>query len=200
MNLRVDLIYPAEQRSASPISLKAVGRILLILALVAIGFAVGKNLLAIAGLKSRLAEQDRLWTDIAPEKARAATLIKEAGQNLEFLGELKGWKKSRLAWGDQLRALAKVVPEQIQIKSLRVQHEFTVIKDKKVGRRYSLAMSGRSDSEGAEMYVDAFRSEIESSEDIGPTKDTEVPTFGENPENRQERVFSVKSSYKVRSF
>jgi hypothetical protein len=177
-----------------------VGKILLVLILAAVAFAVGKNLLAIAGLKSRLAEQNRLWNDVAPRKAQAAKLIQEASQNLEILGELQGWKTSRLAWAPQLLALAKVVPEQIQIRSLRVQHEFSVIEAEKVGRAYSLSMAGRSGSEGAEMHVESLRSQIKSSDDIGPVKEAEVPTFGEDPENRDERIFSVKTSYTVRSF
>lgn len=200
MNLHVDLIYPTEQRSASPVSLKGVGRIFLILVLSAVGLVVARNLIAIGGLKSRLAAQDRQWTEVAPKKLLAAKLIKEASENLEILDELNGWKNSRLEWAQQLLTLARIIPEQVQIKSLSVQHEFQVVKGEKVGRAYSLGMAGRCSSEGAEMHVASFKSEMAKAPGLGPLEEVNVPTFGEDPKKREDRIFTVKCPFLVRSF
>jgi hypothetical protein len=160
-----------------------------------------RNGVAIADLSHRVNRIEEEWEDLGPRKAEAIRLIQQATENIEIREELEGWQKSRMVWHVQLDAFADCVPDTIQLTSLSVQHDFTLASGKKaVGRSFSISMSGRCFGIGGERFVQSFKTAMEQSERLGPLDSVEVARFGEDPKKPEDRVFSVKCPYKVRSF
>lgn len=201
MNLRVDLILHSEQRSASPVSIKFLARILGFAALAGLALFVIINLLAIGNIKSKLRIAEARWQDIVPHREESVKLIQQTTEHLEILSELEGWQHSRLSLDAQMRQLAVLIPQDVQLQSLHIQHEFMVVGGKAIGRLYSMSMAGTSPARGADRNVQDLKRKIEEDELFKPLVElVEVPVFQEDPRNRTNRVFQIASKYRPRSF
>jgi hypothetical protein len=143
MNLRVDLILPEERRSASRISPKLLVRGALVFALLVVVLGVTVVYLkATAVMRQRNAARD-IWQGLEPKYKKAVALEKELRQNQMLLADLLSIRNSRMNWVEQLRALHRVVPENVQIT--RVNFEETMGKVKNTpARLFTLTIYARA--------------------------------------------------------
>lgn len=200
MSLRIDLIQPDEQRSASPIGLKLLGRLALIGVIAGVSAFAALNLAAITGLSRQLRSARAEWDKTKPRRADAATLIQEVKENLAIDEEINGWRASRLAWSTQLLAVARLVPPEMQLTSLGIQHDFQIMGGKTTARAYNLVLDGRCTGRGSEAMVQALKETLHRDSVTGPlTEAVEVPGFREDPKNEQDRLFQITAKYRLRS-
>lgn len=200
MNLRIDLIHPGERRSASPISLKMLGRLAFIVLLAGVGAYVVLNLLAIHTLNRPLRAARAEWEKTQPQRAAAATLIQEVKENLAIDEEIKGWRTSSLPWSTQLLAVARLVAPEMQITSLNVQHDFQIEGGKTTARAFNLTLDGRCSGRGSETLVQALQEALQRDSATGPLIElVEIPRFIEDPKNEQDRIFQITAKYRLRS-
>jgi len=202
MNLSVNLILPDEQRSASPIRLKLIVRLMVTTCVLALGLYFALNLIRIRVLHGQLDIAESRWNDLQPRRADSLKLIQEATENVAILDELRGWRDSRIAVHETLLSLAQLVPAQIQLTGLNIQHDFQLMKAQpSVGRSYAMSLSGRLAAQAAEVHVQAFEAAIKRSAAFSPLlQDVNVPKFGEGPKDKTERVFQITCTFKPRSF
>lgn len=125
-NLRVDLIYDAEKRSASPINLKLVGRMATIIGILAVlTFAVS----VFAGIKSAQHKLNTLKESLESKQRPLAAHKKaerELKRNAAWTNEAASWRKARIEWHQHLMDLQDVVPPGIQLERLSVEGDSSV--------------------------------------------------------------------------
>ncbi|MFO7871499.1 MAG: hypothetical protein R6V03_08720 [Kiritimatiellia bacterium] len=203
MNLRVDLILEAEQRSGSVVSLKSLTRIAAFavpLLLIVIGGCVAMDIYG-SGARARLLLQQK--KEAEPKQKAAIALRGKMHENQNALRELKGWEKSRIDWSCRMRALQMLVPPSIQFKSLRVSHSLRIHENKVPARLYKLEISGMARGPTAESGVKTLHSRLGSAEPFSEEveerslhgrRDTSA---GAGPEDR---VFEITCQYKPMLF
>ena len=200
MSLRIDLIQPDEQRSASPIGLKVVGRLALIGLVAGVSAYAALNITSITALSRQLRSARTEWDNTKPRRADAATLIQEVKENLATDQEISGWMASRLAWSGQLLAVARLVPPEMQLTSLSIQHDFQIVGGKTTARAFNLALDGRCTGRGSEGLVQSLKESLHRDSVTGPLIETvEVARFREDPLNEQDRLFQITVKYRPRS-
>ena len=197
MNLQVDLILPSERRSSSPLGLQLIGKVSLLIAACAIGGFVGLKVMAITDMRSKLRGSKAVWMNVSPRKELAVQLIKESTEHANILEEIEAWKTSRPSWNEHLRAISLSVPKHIQLESISVQHEFQAPKDASTVRVFSLAINGRCSRKYAESAVQAFQQNIKQIPPVSESvQSVEVPRFGEDPKQKEDRMFQISCTYK----
>lgn len=115
MNLRVDLILPGEQRTASSVNVKGIIQIIAIVVPLILLVIVGNSWMSLSNLKSTEADKTATWADRKPKKDAAAKLREEVAVSGAMYTEIKGLNKSRLLVYKHLVILQKLVPDDMQI-------------------------------------------------------------------------------------
>lgn len=201
MNLRVDLILPSEQRSASPIGLKAATRIVAAAIVLGVATYLFLTFMYIADMSSRLSAAEAKWNTTVPKQAAAVKLIQEATENVGIRDEIGNWSRSRIEWNGHLVALAKLVPTEVQLLDFSMQQEFQIVNSNTTARVCQLALSGRCSARGGERYVEDFKLNIERSHELSSlVTDVEVPKFAEDPKDRNVRIFQITAKCRPRAF
>jgi hypothetical protein len=199
-SLRVDLILPGEQRSASPVGLKLLGRLLLIAAVAALCAFTGLSFASIATLRSELEQAEAELAKVSPQKTSAMELIAEAKENAAILQEIKSWSGTRVAWSTQTLAIARLVSPDTQLTTLSLQHDFQIVGGKVPARAYSLSLVGRCSGKGSETVVQNLKENIQRDSVTGPLMDkVDVLKFTEDAVKPEDRVFEITCKYRLRS-
>jgi len=163
MNMRVDLILESEQRSASVVNLKSVIRISSVSLPVILLVIVASIAVNMITLNSELKMLEGEVQAIGSKEKTAETLIKGFAVNREIMNELEGWRKSHIDWYEQLLAMQKEVPSEIQLSAMRISHEFDLIDKKIPVRAFTVALEGNTTGERAELNVHRLKRGLEDS-------------------------------------
>ncbi|MDA0322668.1 MAG: hypothetical protein O2923_08135 [Verrucomicrobia bacterium] len=203
MNLRVDLIYPAEQRSASAFNLRSMTRVSVfgvpaILVLIAI-----VTLVRVHGLSREVRRWENRWRIAAPEKDGAIEFQSTVQRNMKWTGEIESWRSTRAALPTLLSNIRSNVPSMIQFTDLLIVEEFRDVEDEGIMRQYMMTINGKADGSRAQYDVtDLTEALMGKPAFTGLIAKAEVPTgaFGQDTDDPNapatRRVFQIKAEFK----
>ncbi len=157
MNLQVNLIRPAEMRSASLVSLKSLGLIAGIVLPVIVLLFIGWTYMGYLEVRSVLSlrEQERLRTE--PLQKEALALAKELAAQKSLRDELMGWHRSRIPWNAVLDGAREQVPDSMQWRTLQMRTQLAVSSNGVLTRESTAMLIGRCKGPRADDQVEAFR-------------------------------------------
>ncbi len=196
MNLRADLIFSTEQRSASRVSLRSITRVASI-----VGPVAGLGLIAFItmnainmGNKVKNVEQD--WLDIEPRKEQALKVLQAGKINDNILAEIETWKHSSVEWAPQLLSIQKRISPNIQIQSVRISQVLNQDPHGTTARSFIPALAGKAVGRDAETAVEGLQKQfIEGPEFKERIASAEIPRFGADPEDKNNRLFQMNCEY-----
>jgi hypothetical protein len=201
MNLRADLILATEQRSASLINPKSIGRIATIIVPLIVVLLIASVVMNTMNLGRRVRDAETQWLATEPKKEKAQKLSLQAKQNRTMLGEIEGWHEARVEWNAQLAAIQEDVSPQIQMNNLRISQVLKLVDDKIPSRIFTLDIAGKAVSAGAEHAVEAFQRRLLTAPVFsGRVQTVEISRFGADPANKNDRVFQLGCTYAPRQF
>ncbi len=202
MNLRVDLILDTEQRSASPINLKSIIRILCITIPLIIVVIIG---IALAKANQSRNELNTLETTHAltkPKFDEAVAMSSSLKNYDDLLDELESWKNARIEWHKQLREVQKQLPLEmdIQLTELEVIGASKLIDNRYPARVFTLTLEGKGTGGGAENNIGRLMTVLQNGEAFAPLVESlEVKRFDKGA-RRSDRVFTFTTTYEPRIF
>jgi hypothetical protein len=203
MNLRVDLILPTEQRSASPLSPKSLLRIVLIVVPAALVLYLISQFLVVKQLDRDLRDLRLSFETAKPQQERARQLMTEFEAHRRIETELQGWRNSRIAWHEQLTGVLQEVPAGIQLEQLNISQRMALNEEQHGMRTFLLTMRGKAVGDTAEADVRRLESEFSDGPVFGQlTERVEVPQYGadmSSDASRNDRVFQMTCEYKARA-
>lgn len=207
MNLRVDLILPTEQRSASVVNVKSLARIASIVVPAILGIVIALAVVNMIRYRSDLKDLEAQWTQTKPKKEAAAKLRTELAANQDLEKRLTAWTKSRLDWHSQLRGIQKEVqPElRIQLTSLTIGSDMTLTDKGTIPARIdTLILKGMAFGENTEANVQKFKASLQASPTLaGHIESMDITRFDASKAsgaNKLDRVFQIEAGYKARKF
>lgn len=204
--MRVDLILESEQRSASVVNLKSVIRISSISVPVILLVVVASIVVNMTTLNNELRMLEGETQAIGSKEKVAETVIKGFAVNRGMLNELEGWRKSHIDWYEQLLAMQKAVPAEIQLSALRISHEFDLIDKKIPVRAFTVALEGNTTGERAESSVQRLKRGLEDSPVLSSAvkeNGVEVSRFEAatgKEAAKDDRIFQIECKYRPRRF
>ena len=202
MNLRVDLIFESEQRSASVFSPKSLIRIAMIVIPALLLLGAGTAVWQMVGLRTKcknLEEQLEVTRDL---KSRAQDLRETLEINQNILKKLDSWANTEIKWSSQMLALQRIVPKTIQITSMELSEK---IKGG-TSKIYTMKLEGKSrgtTAESTEAYVLNLARQIKEANGFkGLIEKTEVKKFDKDTSvnaEKNDRIFFIECTYKPRN-
>lgn len=154
MSLHVDLMLPDERRIVTPLHPKTMLRIALGTLLV---LALFWSISAYYGYRARLSERQRVmdrWAVMEVQQQDAARMGKELTACRGIVGELKGWRETRLQVAEWLERLAALCPPTLQLTDLRLSEAAVLGGPKNLPcRRFELRLTGRTGGPQADLNV-----------------------------------------------
>ena len=204
MNLRVDLILESEQRSGSPVSAKALLRIVCVLLPALLILAVAGAFRNMKQVTDELASLETQWEEVKPKQIEILSLNQEFQANRRAREELAAWQASRIDWHKQMVALMRVVPRDIQLRRLRANHALHLVEEKTPARVFSMSIEGRAFGEQAEQDVQALRRRLQDRPPLADLIDAvEVTKFAQDPSRdaqKNDRTFKIDCQFTPREF
>ena len=202
----INLLMDEERRIASPLPLRVLLRIGLML--VCCGFAIATLLLVVSRRHAQnqavLARAE--WQDLKPQHDSLLRTRNALADVRNAARQLKACTHARLAWGDELAALQAVVPADVQLTELRVSQTVTSATWTVVAvRSYEMRLSGRSGGEEADVHVRRLIEGLSSPAFSNRLEAVVVPAGGFRPDPargalRTDRIFDIVCRYRARSF
>jgi hypothetical protein len=205
MNLRVDLILPTEQRSASVVSIKSLVRITVIIIPVVLFIIIALAVMNMMRYKSELNGLDAQWKDAEPKKAAAAALRTDLAANIALRSKLTGWTSSRINWQEQLKGIQKEIPAELRIQLSRLGISSGTSLDNKIpARGAALTIQGTAFGENAEQNVQNLKQALLKSPVLaGCVEQVDVTRFEASTSlgaSKSDRLFQIDVKYKPRKF
>ncbi len=201
MNLRADLIFVNEQRSASMISVRSITRVASIVgpavAVLLIAFIV-MNAVALSG-KVKSAEKD--WLGIEPRKEQALKVLNAGKVNDGILEEVEAWKHASIDWSPQLISIQRSISPSIQLSAMRISQVLNQNDEGITARTFSMSIGGIAAGSEAESAVESLQNlfiEDESFQQL--VAGSNIPKYGADPENKANRVFELECEYNPSPF
>ncbi|MDP6631573.1 MAG: hypothetical protein QGH29_11485 [Kiritimatiellia bacterium] len=201
MNLRADLIFPNEQRSASMVSMKSITRVASIVgpavAILIIAFIV-MNAIALAG---KVKNADREWASIEPRKEQALKVLDDGKVNDGILTEIESWKHSSVDWAPQMISLQKAISPSIQLRSMRISQVLNQTGRGRTARTFSMTLSGTAVGREAETAVEGLQKHFIEDETFKETvASVKIPRYSADPANKANRIFDLECEYNPSPF
>ena len=200
-HLRVDLILESERRSTSPVSLRFLLRAAAMAALVIIALLGVFFLVKVKTTQMRKSNLTAEWARIEPRLKDVRELQRGVDRNQEILGEVQGWNRARIPWHQHLADLQKIVPETIQIASLRVSDQLLMI-GKSAALAYNVRLEGRAEGRNPREDVDTLLRLVKNGEGFSGMVEgasVEEGSFRVAPDAKDHRLFAIAVKYKARS-
>ncbi len=203
MNLRVDLIYPNEQRSGGAVALKSVVRIGSVVIPCVLVLIVGWWVLGIVMARGELSVMEEQWRTTELRQQVAKQTANDLGANRKIIAEIEGWSHAAMPWHPQLIALVEIVPPEVQIVSATVLLDEPG-RDEAPARRFALRIAGRTGSPQSKDLIETLRTDIEKHAAYTNGLDhVEVAHYGADESDGagpMDRVFEIEVSYAKRDF
>ena len=120
MNLRVNLLYDQERRDCSLVTPRFIIGLTGVLLFVAVAAICGGLWISIKRHTLALNAEQLAWDRRQDEYKLAQTLAERHQAAEVFYTDLQAWREVRVDWGEQLSALAAVVPTTLQLSELKM--------------------------------------------------------------------------------
>ncbi|MCK5850941.1 MAG: hypothetical protein KAH23_08500 [Kiritimatiellae bacterium] len=202
MNLRVDLIFESEQRSASVFSPKSLMRIAIVVVPAIILLGAGTAVWKMVALRTECRNLEGRLEVTQNLKSDAKELSETLVINENIQKKLNWWIKSEINWSTQMLALQRIVPSTIQITTMQITESFK----KGSSRIYLMKLKGKSRGATAadsEADVQRLARQIKSADGFkGMIGKTQVKKFNKDTSARAEkndRIFLIECTYKPRN-
>lgn len=203
MNLQLNFIRPAEIRSASMVSVKAllqIGAVMIPLALIVV---IALAYTGYAEMNSAVSLLEATWANTEVRQQRAQTLGQQLQERKSALNELNGWSASRMIWSAFMADFRSGVPPVIQVKVLQARQALEVGADGHPQRNLRILLNGRCEGPGAEEKVEMLRKALADELPLRETvNEARVAAFREDTEagsTPDDRAFQVEVDFIPRS-
>jgi len=207
MSLRVDLIYPNEQRSGGIVTLKSIVRVAAIIVPSIIALIIAWVVVNMMLAQSALNVLESRWASSEKRQKVAMQLAADLGRNRRILEQLNGWKGATRNWNKDLVAIIELTPKAIQLTSLDV----TIIEPKtrdnpniEPGRSFVMRITGRTSDAEAKQAIETLRNGLEQHPHFKTFVDTvEVTHYGADESDGagpMDRVFEIEIVYNRLTF
>ena len=201
MNLRADLIFASEQRSASVVSLRSMTRVASIVGPVVAVALIAFIVMNALTLANKVKSIEREWMNMEPRKEQALKVLSAGGINDDILAEIETWKHSSVDWAPQLLSMQKAISPSIQLDSVRISQAMKQSDNGIVARSFTLSLSGKAVGREAETAVEGLQKHfIESSDFNDLIASAEIPRYGADPDNKNNRIFQLNCEYVLSLF
>lgn len=203
MNLRVDLILPSEQRSASLFNPRVAVRLAGILIpaglLALLAYGVGHMML----VKGQLAAMEQQWSFVKPRKEEAIRLTQQLNANRAMRDELAGWRATHVDWHRQLAVVHRHVPSSVQLTSLNLSQVLQTTNNV-LARVFNLRIQGKAVGARADGDVDALKDGLRTDAALtnvhGRAEITMFAADASRDARPEDRVFQIDCRYEPRLF
>lgn len=199
--MHINLILETEQRSASLVPphvvlRMAVGTVGAGIVLFLVSFYTSYH-----SLESEVNTTVDEWRRTEPKYKAALQLRTDLAILNDKYKEITGWRDTRLAWSDQLEALAAVVPAPVQLTELLVSHDLFVISNIPA-RVYEMRLTGRTGAAGSEANVGDFAAALREPPFDVWVDSAQIPPgrFRQDTAVKTDRIFEIVCKFKPRRF
>jgi len=166
MNLHINFIRPAEIRSASMVSVRAVMIMTGVFVPLVILLAIANAYISYAEKRSALQLAESIWNDTEKQKLFAVELNNELKILRGSMAELTGWRDSRLELNRVMLDIQNIVPPEIQLKVMQLSQSLELDEKFLTYRKIKLTLNGRCEGPEAEARVKMFDDSIKNSSSL----------------------------------
>lgn len=176
-------------------------RLVVIVLLVVVGMGIFSFYVSYHTLQNEARAAEEEWQRTDPKYKAAVKIRNDLADRNDTLGEIKGWRDSRIEWGKQLANLQPAVPAVIQLTELRVSHAVLSLSNNVSARAFEMRISGRTMAERSEVNVVQFLEALKQPPFAGVIKSADLPSgaFRQDPVSRNDRVFEIICKYVPRA-
>lgn len=195
--MHINLIYEDEQRSASPVSLTLVLRLLALVVVVLLAVWGVTFYSEYRSLQNDVRAAQDEWMRTEP-KYREALALRGAMEGQEkILKEIQGWRDARIAWGAQLEYLQTAVPDVIQLTELRVSQTVLTLSNNISARVFEMRIVGKTAASRSEVNVVQFLEVFKQPPFQTFVETAKLPpgAFRQDPVSKTDRIFEVVCNY-----
>ena len=195
--MHVNLILDEEKRSSSPVPLGLVVRLFVITMLVLGAVWLFSFYADYHALQGEVRSLDEEWARTESKYKTATRLRSDLGDQETTLGEILGWRDSRIEWGKQLQAVQAVVPAVIQLSDLRVNQSVVAQAGGTLAKVYELRLSGQTPAERSELNVVQLLEGLKGPPFDRFIESAVLPTgsFRQDPTDKSARAFNIVCKY-----
>jgi hypothetical protein len=209
LNYHVDLLLDDERRSASPVSVGMVLRLVAFTLLATLLTVILLLFVACQDAERKANEAKTRWAGLQPKHAELLSLRATRNELRAASRQMDGNRISRLELGTELVRLQRGIPAEVQLLSLRI-NQFAG--EQKVGavatRGCEMRISGKIVGDKAEDFVEGVRTYLLSSARTNSVESVIIPNNGFRRETvrktggdtRAAWFFDLVCRYRPRSF
>ncbi len=201
--MHINLILENEQRSASPVSLSMLIRIVSGTIVTALVLWIVSIYVSYRELQNNVRYCDTEWTQTEPKHLAAKQLREDLIQKSAKLKEIQGWRSTRIEWGRQLENIQAITPTMIQLTELRLSQDNLMLSNNIPARFFDLRISGRTGSARSEVNVSGFQEALFKQPPFDKfVESVNIPSgaFRQDPITKTDRIFEIVCKYNPRSF
>ncbi len=196
MNLRADLIFANEQRSASMISMRSITRVASVVGPAVAVLIVAYIVMNAVALSGKVKNAEREWMSIEPRKEQALRVLEAGKVNDAILEEIEAWRHSSIDWAPQLTSLQKAISPSIQLSAMRISQVLNQTDKGRTARTFSMTIAGTAVGREAEVAVEGLQKHfIEGEPFADMVAGARIPKYGADPENKANRIFELECEY-----
>lgn len=198
--MQINLIYEDEQRSASPVSLWLMIRLVMGVMLFLVAFWIVMFTVKYRSLRSEVGALEMQWKSTDPEYKAAIQTRNDLADRMDTQKALAAWRESRIAWGTQLENLALIVPEVVQLAEIRVSHAVMSVSNNIPARVFEAKFSGRTAAQRSEANVVQFLDGFKEKPFVQFVDTAVLPpgAFRQDPMVKSDRIFEIVCKYTPR--
>jgi len=200
MNLQVNLLVPSEQRSASPVNVKFIKRMVRLAVPTAIALVIASAITDVLTMKSQLRRMEERWADLEPKKKAAQQRQVAIMRNRDILAEIKGWANARNEWHLILPDMFERIPPSIQIRTMTVSQDTPLIGKKVPARVFQLQLTGKAKGENSEQDIQTLRRRFDEIEAVSSARVSNYGADYSANADEHDRVFSIVCVFVPRKF
>lgn len=201
--MHINLILETEQRSASPVSMTTLIRIVSAALVASLALWLVLVYTSYRNLQVSVKQCEEKWKAMEPTHKATKQLKADLAQKSAKLKELQGWRTARIAWGQQMESLQTITPPMIQLTELRVSHDILVRTNNLPSRVFEMRLAGRTGAARSEVNVSEFQQALFKQPPFNSLVEAvSIPAgaFRQDPINKTDRIFEIVCKYNPRSF
>jgi hypothetical protein len=209
VNYHVDLLLDSERRSASPVSVGMVLRLMAFTLLATLMTVILLLFVASQDAERKANEAKARWALLQPKHAELLALRAKRNELRADCRQMDGNRLSRMELGPELLRLQRGISPEVQLLAVRI-NQFAG--NQKTGaaasRSYEMRLSGKMVGDKAEVYVEGLRAYLVTSARSNSVESVVIPNNGFRRETvrktggdtRSDWFFDLVCRYRSRSF
>lgn len=198
--MHINLLYEAEQRSASPVSIWLMARVAMGAGLFLMAFWILMFTLEYRALSRQVVALESEWKYTDPKYKTAIQVRNDLSDRAETLKALQSWRDARIAWGEQLENISHIVPDVVQLTEIRVTHMVIMVSNNIPARVFEAKLSGRTAAARSEVNVLQFVEGFKTPPFTRFVESAILPSgaFRQDPVVKSDRIFDIVCKYSPR--